>query len=189
MSGHGVSNPTARNDSRRHHHGLEPDTASDKLAPVNAPVATTGRFHLIVDDGLANGTTVTFNGARIGTTQFASTSGSLWDVVSHHVNVPAAQSGLNWTSNARNDCLLYSTVTPDFAIPPTANLAITKTNGVSPGTPGASVSYTSVASNAGPGNAPGSTVTDTLPAALSGATWAAQAAALARQPAVATSGS
>ena len=54
---------------------------------------------------------------------------------------------------------------------PTADLAITKTDGVATVTPGAGITYTIVASNAGPSNAIGATVTDTLPAAILGATW------------------
>src|SRR5207342_2703259 len=49
---------------------------------------------------------------------------------------------------------------------PSANLAITNTDGVTTATPGGSVSYTIIASNAGPSNAPGSTVADTFPASL-----------------------
>jgi uncharacterized repeat protein (TIGR01451 family) len=45
-----------------------------------------------------------------------------------------------------------------------ADLAITKTDGVTSATPGGSVTYTIVASNAGPSNAAGSTVADTFPA-------------------------
>ncbi|MFL6234869.1 MAG: beta strand repeat-containing protein, partial [Thermoanaerobaculia bacterium] len=52
----------------------------------------------------------------------------------------------------------------------TADLAITKTDGVTTATPGGSVTYTITASNAGPSNAPGSTVTDTFPASLT-CTW------------------
>ncbi|HEY2292421.1 MAG TPA: ExeM/NucH family extracellular endonuclease [Thermoanaerobaculia bacterium] len=52
----------------------------------------------------------------------------------------------------------------------TADLAITKTDGVTTATPGGSVTYTITASNAGPSDAPGSTVADTFPASLT-CTW------------------
>ncbi len=52
----------------------------------------------------------------------------------------------------------------------TADLAITKTDGVVAATPGGSVTYTITASNAGPSNATGSTVADTFPASLT-CTW------------------
>src|SRR4051794_36243792 len=51
-----------------------------------------------------------------------------------------------------------------------ADLAITKTDGVTTATPGGSVTYTITASNAGPSNATGSTVADTFPASLT-CTW------------------
>ncbi|MGB5065411.1 MAG: DUF11 domain-containing protein, partial [Candidatus Competibacter sp.] len=53
---------------------------------------------------------------------------------------------------------------------PAADLAITKTDGVTTATPGSSVTYTITASNAGPSNATGATVADTFPATLS-CTW------------------
>ena len=51
-----------------------------------------------------------------------------------------------------------------------ADLSITKTDGVTAATPGGSVTYTIVASNAGPSNATGATVADTFPAPLT-CTW------------------
>jgi uncharacterized repeat protein (TIGR01451 family) len=48
----------------------------------------------------------------------------------------------------------------------TADLSITKTDGVVSATPGGSTTYTITASNAGPSNATGSTVADTFPASL-----------------------
>jgi uncharacterized repeat protein (TIGR01451 family) len=51
-----------------------------------------------------------------------------------------------------------------------ADLSITKTDGVTTATPGGSVTYTITASNAGPSNAPGSTVADTFQASLT-CTW------------------
>ena len=51
-----------------------------------------------------------------------------------------------------------------------ANLSISKTDGVTTAIPGGSVTYTIVASNAGPNNASGATVADTFPASLT-CTW------------------
>ncbi len=51
-----------------------------------------------------------------------------------------------------------------------ADLAITKTDGVTTATPGGSVTYTITASNAGPSDATGATVADTFPASLT-CTW------------------
>ncbi|GAB2830600.1 hypothetical protein GCM10027276_36590 [Comamonas piscis] len=55
--------------------------------------------------------------------------------------------------------------------PPSADLSITNTSSASSVAPGATVTYTIAASNAGPMDATGATVTNTLPAALTGATW------------------
>jgi uncharacterized repeat protein (TIGR01451 family) len=52
-----------------------------------------------------------------------------------------------------------------------ADLAITKDNGVSSVTAGSGVTYTVVATNNGPSNVVGATVSDTLPATIVGATW------------------
>ncbi|HEV8579624.1 MAG TPA: carboxypeptidase regulatory-like domain-containing protein [Thermoanaerobaculia bacterium] len=52
----------------------------------------------------------------------------------------------------------------------TADVAVTKTDGVTTATPGGSVTYTITASNSGPSDAPGSTVADTFPASLT-CTW------------------
>jgi uncharacterized repeat protein (TIGR01451 family) len=54
---------------------------------------------------------------------------------------------------------------------PTANLSITKTDGVTSAVPGTSDTYTIVVSNAGPSAVTAATVTDMFPAALTGVTW------------------
>ncbi len=56
----------------------------------------------------------------------------------------------------------------EFIVP--ADLSITKTDGVTVAIPGGSVTYTIVASNAGPGAVTGATVADTFPAVLT-CTW------------------
>ena len=52
-----------------------------------------------------------------------------------------------------------------------ADLAITKTDGATSVTAGTPVTYTITATNAGPSGVTGATVADTLPAAITGATW------------------
>ena len=56
------------------------------------------------------------------------------------------------------------------ALGASADLAITKTDGVTTATPGGSVTYTITATNAGPSNASGATVADTFPASAT-CTW------------------
>jgi uncharacterized repeat protein (TIGR01451 family) len=58
-----------------------------------------------------------------------------------------------------------------------ADLAITKTDGSATAVPGATVTYTIVASNAGPFPVTAATVTDTLPGTVTGATWTCAASA------------
>jgi uncharacterized repeat protein (TIGR01451 family) len=57
------------------------------------------------------------------------------------------------------------------ATPVVTDLSITKTDGVTAASPGQEVSYTIVASNAGPTAASGARVTDTVSAALTSASW------------------
>ncbi len=59
-----------------------------------------------------------------------------------------------------------NSATDNDTLSPKADLAITKTDGVTTAAPGGSVTYTITASNAGPSNAPGATVADTFPASL-----------------------
>jgi len=59
----------------------------------------------------------------------------------------------------------------------TADLAVTKTNGVTSVTPGTNTTYTIVVTNSGPSNVTGASVIDTLPVAISSATWTCAASA------------
>jgi uncharacterized repeat protein (TIGR01451 family) len=63
-----------------------------------------------------------------------------------------------------------NSATDTDTLAPRANLGITKTDGSTTAAPGGEVTYTIVASNPGPSNAAGSTVTDAFPASLT-ATW------------------
>ncbi len=79
----------------------------------------------------------------------AAATGSLSNTAT--VTPPA---GVTDPSPANNSATDTDTLTPQ------ADLAITKTDGVTTATPGGSVTYTITASNAGPSNASGSTVAD-----------------------------
>ena len=61
------------------------------------------------------------------------------------------------------------------ALGPLADLSITKTDGQATATPGTSVTYTIVASNAGPESVSGAPVTDAPPVALTNVTWTCSA--------------
>jgi uncharacterized repeat protein (TIGR01451 family) len=79
-------------------------------------------------------------------------------------NTATVSSGITDPTPGNNSATDSDTLTPQ------ANLGITKTDGVTTVAAGGSTTYTIVASNAGPSNAPGATVADTFPAALT-CTW------------------
>jgi len=121
-----------------------------------------------------------------GGTCTAAGSGNINDTM---VNLPAGGS-VTYTVNAAisasatgtlsNTATVSSTIadptpannsaTDTDTLTPSADLSITKTDGVTTAAPGGSVTYTITASNAGPSNAPGATVADTFPASLT-CTW------------------
>jgi uncharacterized repeat protein (TIGR01451 family) len=88
----------------------------------------------------------------------ASATGSL-------VNTATVSGGAAGDSDPANN-----SATDTDTLTPQADLAVTKTDGVTTATPGGSVTYTITASNAGPSDAPGSSVSDTFPASLT-CTW------------------
>ncbi len=106
--------------------------------------------------GNINDTTNLPAGASVTYTASCSISPALTGTLSNTATVTLAGDP-NAANNSATDT---DTVTPQ------ANLAVTKTDGVTTATPGGSVTYTITASNAGPSNAPGSTVADTFPASL-----------------------
>lgn len=79
-------------------------------------------------------------------------------------SVAVTLTGQTEASTANNAATDTTTLTPQ------ADLAILKTDGVTTVTAGDALTYTIAASNAGPSNAPGTSVADTLPASLT-ATW------------------
>lgn len=105
-------------------------------------------------------------------------------------NLPAAAVGqvtqLRWrvatdssvapTGTPAAGMYIDNVVIQDAGVPATANLAITKTNGVSGVTAGGTTTYTIVVTNAGPDAVTNALVNDVLPAAITSATWTAVAA-------------
>jgi uncharacterized repeat protein (TIGR01451 family) len=67
--------------------------------------------------------------------------------------------------------LAIDDITVTACRPVTADLAITKTDGVATAVPGGSVTYTITASNAGPEGVTGGTVADTFPATCAAVSW------------------
>ena len=108
---------------------------------------------------LASGGSATFT---ISGTVLATATGNLVNTAT--VAAPAGVTDPNAGNNSATD-----TDTPN----PVADLAITKTDGVTSVVPGTATTYTIVVSNTGPSFVTGATVADTLPAALTGVNWTA----------------
>ena len=96
-------------------------------------------------------------GSSVAYTASCTISPAATGTLSNTATVTGAASDPNPGNNSATDSDTLS---------PLADLSITKNDGVTTATPGGSVTYTITASNAGPSNAPGSTVADTFPASL-----------------------
>ncbi len=108
---------------------------------------------------LANGGTATFT---VTGTVLSTATGNLVNTAT--ITAPARFGDPDLTNNSATD-----TDTPN----PSAELGIAKSDGQTLAVPGSPITYTITVSNAGPSFANGATVMDNLPAAITGATWAA----------------
>ncbi|MBK6798619.1 MAG: DUF11 domain-containing protein [Acidobacteria bacterium] len=128
------------------------------VASVNGNCdAANGSGNINTTVNLAPGATATFTVVA----QISSTAtGNLVNTAT--VALPAGPNDPNQQNNSSTD-----TDTPD----PRADLAITKTDGVTTATPGGQTVYTIVATNNGPSAVFGVSITDTFPAAITSATW------------------
>ncbi|MFD0895930.1 DUF11 domain-containing protein [Luteolibacter ambystomatis] len=137
------------------------------------PPATSGSGNINAAVNLPAGGSVTYT---VNAAISAAATGSLSNTAT--IAVPAGITDPNPGNNSATDT---DTLTPS------ADLSITKTDGVTTAQPGGSVTYTITASNAGPSNAPGATVADTFPASLT-CTWTAVGAGGGVPPATSGSG-
>ncbi|PKN94770.1 MAG: hypothetical protein CVU44_02890 [Chloroflexi bacterium HGW-Chloroflexi-6] len=125
--------------------------------------------------GAGGGTCTAAGSGNINDTVNLPVGGSVTYTVSATISAAATGSLANTATVATSSDVADTTpannsATDTDTLVPQADLGITKTDGVTTATPGGSVTYTITASNAGPSNAPGSTVADTFPASLT-ATW------------------
>jgi uncharacterized repeat protein (TIGR01451 family) len=131
-------------------------TANSGGGTVTGPANGTGALGTTVD--LPVGATVTFT----FTVQVSpSATGTLDNTAT--VRPPAGVTDTNPANNSATD---------SDSLTPQVDLAITKTDGVTSVVPGTADTYTIVVSNAGPSAVTGASVSDPLPAGVSGATWA-----------------
>jgi uncharacterized repeat protein (TIGR01451 family) len=112
---------------------------------------------------LPSGSTITYT---VQATLSAAATGTLANTAS--VTAPAGVTDTNPANNSATD-------TDTVASTPQTDLQITNTDGQTNAAPGALLTYTIVATNAGPNNVTGAAVADTFPAALTGLTFTAVA--------------
>ena len=92
---------------------------------------------------------------------------------SHTVTQAEVDAGGNLSNTVTTDSTESGPATSTKNIPVnlSADLSITKTDGQASAVPGQGVTYTIVVSNTGPSNVAGATVSDIMPAILTGVTW------------------
>ncbi len=153
-------------------------TASN-AGPNNDPAATVAdTFPAVLTCtwtcvGASGGTCTASGSGNINDTVNLPSGGSVTYTASCTISASAAGSLSNTatvSSSVSDSNSANNSATDTDMLAQQADLAITKTDGVTTATPGGSVTYTITASNAGPSNAPGSTVSDTFPASLT-CTW------------------
>lgn len=141
--------------------------------PTCTPIPTGGLTGTVTNASTStpiSGATVSLVDAANNTWNASSNASGVYQFV----GIPATTytvtgSATGYTANTFAGVSVSTGLTTTRNIPLTstsADVSITKTDGVTTTVPGGSVTYTITASNAGPGNAPGSTVADTFPAGL-----------------------
>ena len=140
------------------------DTFPAALTATWTAVGAGGGIATTSGSGNINDTVDLPAGASVTYTVSATISAAVTGTLSNTATV-SLPSGISDPTPANNSATDTDTLTPQ------ADLAITKTDGVTTATPGSSVTYTITASNPGPSNAPGVTVADTLPASLTNVQW------------------
>jgi len=155
-----------------------PSVATSVAISDTFPAALTGVTFTAVATGGATGFTAAGSGniadsasMPVGSTVTYTVSGTISSAATGTLtNTATISSGAVDTVPGNN------TATDTDTLVPQTNVAVTKTDGQLTEVPGTSVTYTIVASNAGPSDAPSVTVSDTFPAALGNVTYTAVAA-------------
>ena len=154
-------------------HNMGPSAAPGATVTDTLPAVLTGTWTCV---GAGGGTCTAAGSGSINDTVNLPAGGSVTYTVSATV-APSATGSLVNTATVTPPATVVDLQTADNSATDTdtltssADLAITKTDGVTTAVVGGRLTYTITASNAGPSDAMGATVVDTLPAALSGATW------------------
>ncbi|MDX2004680.1 MAG: hypothetical protein SFU83_05320 [Meiothermus sp.] len=145
--------------------------------PTTGTVTVSGTLPAGLTPTSATGTgwSCTISGQTVTCTRSDALSGAAYPPITVNVNVAqSAATPLSFTATVSGGADTNSTnnsATVNSTISTVADLSVTKTDGVSVVAAGSTVSYTITAANNGPSNLIGATLTDTLPASLTGATW------------------
>jgi uncharacterized repeat protein (TIGR01451 family) len=131
--------------------------------------ATAQPLNAVAADHLASANT----GGPIGVNRLPS-GGNILTVPNGYTSGTSVSSTSTWTGRTLASLNLvpgtytfdFGTDTITYVVGTLADLSITNTNSVTSATPGGSVTYTIIASNAGPSNVTGATVGDSFPASL-----------------------
>jgi uncharacterized repeat protein (TIGR01451 family) len=137
--------------------GTVADTFPASLTCTWTCVGAGGGTCTAAGSGNINDTVNLPTGGSVTYTASCSISAAATGTLSNTATVSSSVTDPNPANNSATDT---DTLTPQ------ADLGITKDDGVTTGLPGGSTTYTITAVNAGPSNAPGSTVADTFPASL-----------------------
>ena len=150
-----------------------PSNAPGSTVADTFPAVLTGTWTCV---GAGGGTCTASGSGNINDTVNLPAGGSVTYTVSASISAAATGSLSNTATVAAGGGVTDPTpgnnsATDTDTITASADLAITKTNGVTSVTAGTSTTYTITASNAGPSNVTGATVADTFPAIITGASW------------------
>jgi uncharacterized repeat protein (TIGR01451 family) len=163
-----------------------PSTATDALITDVVPVALTGVSWTCVATGVgASCGAASGSGNSISTTATLPTGTSANYVVTGTLN-PTTPAGTATLVNTAAIAVPTGTIDPTPEnnsatdtdnVKPTAELSITKTDGLAAAVPGSPITYTIVVSNAGPSTVTNASITDSIPASITGVGWSCIASA------------
>lgn len=143
----------------------------------NVPASVTGVTWTCVASAGSTCDTASGSGNNINTTATLDVNGTATYTITGTISATAPTGTLSNTATVSPPVWLAdaspadNTATDNSTVNLNANLSITKTDGLTNITPGATVTYSVVVGNAGPDTANGAIVTDTVPASITGVNW------------------
>ncbi|MGJ3648708.1 putative Ig domain-containing protein [Sphingomonas sp. GlSt437] len=155
-------------------------SANFSVTNIAAPTVTTNPTNQSVNEGSTATFTAAASGSPTPTVQWqqSTNGGSTFTDISGATSTTLTLNSVSYSQNNyqyravfTNSANSATTTAATLTVNRVADLAITKTDGVTSVSAGGSTTYTITASNSGPSNASGATVADTLPGSISSASW------------------